>query len=212
MSYCILIPTINRKDLLVKALDWYVTNLPNVEIIVLDNGKQGIVSGAPNLRIFEPKTPKGVAASWNWLIHRAIHRGHTNFLVLNDDVILMKKQNEINLIIERWDEETFHRPRPFYNWSAFILSKHIFQKVGGFDENFKRCFFEDNDYEYRMQLAGIKIRYEDALNPEVFLNSQTILKDPLLGGYIENKDYYIKKWGGIPSEEKFKKPFTKNED
>ena len=77
MSYCILIPTINRKDLLIEALDWYIPNLKRTEIIVLDNGKQGIASGAPNLKVFESEENKGVAGSWNWLINKAIERGHT---------------------------------------------------------------------------------------------------------------------------------------
>lgn len=209
MSYCILIPTINRKDLLMQALNWYVPNLRETEIIVLDNGKQGIVSGASNLRVFESDKNKGVAGSWNWLIRKAIERGHTHFLVLNDDIVLKRYEDEIYQIIERGGNNVFHRPRPFYNWSAFILNKYIFETVGEFDQSFVKCFFEDNDYEYRMKLAEVEIRYEDALNAQVYLNSQTIEKDPLLGDYISNKEYYINKWGGIPTEEKYKTPFGK---
>jgi len=93
-------------------------------------------------------------------------------------------------------------------WSAFLMNRWIYEKVGGFDTNFKKCFFEDNDYAYRLKLAGVNIRYEDQLNAEIYRNSQTIQKDPLLGGYIENKEYYIKKWGGIPEQETFKSPFN----
>ena len=208
MRHCILIPTINRKDLLIEALQWYVANLKDTDIIILDNGKQGIASGVPNLKIFESEKNKGVAGSWNWLIEKAISLGHTHFLILNDDIILKRYSSEIKEIIERWGDNTFHRPRTFYNWSAIILNKSIYDMVGEFDEAFERCFFEDNDYEYRMRLAGITIRYEDALNAEVYRNSQTIEKDPLLGGYLENKDYYIYKWGGLPESETYKTPFN----
>ena len=208
MSYCILIPTINRKDLLIEALQWYVANLKDTDIIILDNGKQGIASGVPNLKIFESEKNKGVAGSWNWLIEKAISLGHTHFLILNDDIILKRYSSEIKEIIERWGDYTFHRPRPFYNWSAFILNKSIYEKVGEFDEAFEKCFFEDNDYEYRMRLAGITVRYEDALNAEVYRNSQTIEKDPLLGDYLSNKKYYIYKWGGVPESETYKTPFN----
>lgn len=209
MSYCILIPTINRKDLLMGALDWYLKNLPETEIIVLDNGKQGIVSGHPNLKVFEPKTPKGVAASWNWLIRRAIHRGYSNFLILNDDVILQRTELEIQDLIQKYGDNTFHRPHVIYNWSAFILNEYIFKKVGEFDESFQKCYFEDNDYEYRMRLAEVNVKYEEALNPQVYLNSQTIAKDPNLSGFINNKQYYINKWGGEPNNEIYKTPFNK---
>ena len=206
MSYCILIPTVNRKDLLMPALDWYITNL-KVEIIVLDNGKQGIASGTPQLKVFESDKNKGVAGSWNWLINKAIQKGHTNFLILNDDIILKRYENEIMDIINRDEKNVFHRSRPFYNWSAFILNKSIFETVGEFDESFVKCFFEDNDYEYRMRLEKITIKYQDNLNAQVYNNSQTIEKNPLLGDFIGNKDYYIKKWAGEPTKEIFKTPF-----
>lgn len=207
MSLCILIPTINRKDLLMEAMDWYSSNIRETEIIILDNGKQGIASAVPSIKVFESNYNKGVAGSWNWLINKAIAKGHTHFLVLNDDIILKRYVSEIQQIIDRYDEMTFHRPRPFYNWSAFILNKTIWDKVGQFDESFVKCFFEDNDYEYRMKLAGVNINYEDGLNAQVYRNSQTIERQPLLGGYIENREYYIRKWGGVPNEEVYKTPF-----
>jgi len=207
--FCILIPTINRKDLLMDALDWYLTNLPNTEIIVLDNGKQGIVSGNDRLRVFESQRNLGVATSWNWLIRRALNKKYTHFLILNDDVILKRSEYEINAIILKHGENSFIRPHPIYNWSAYILSADIYDKVGKFDESFEKCFFEDNDYEYRMKLAGINIKYEEGLNAHVYLNSQSTLKDPSLGDYVANREYYINKWGGEPSKETYQTPFNK---
>lgn len=209
MNFCILIPTINRADLLMEALPVYKEIYPNVKVYILDNGDQNIPKLSPNFEVMIPKPRfQGVAASWNMLIEYAIHENHDNFLILNDDVILKAGQGEISNIIERWGKNTFHRPRAFYNWSAFILNSNIYQKVGEFDENFKKAFFEDNDYEYRMRLAGMTIRYEDALNSEVYRNSMTIQKDPLLGDYVANKEYYLRKWGGLPNEENYKTPFN----
>ena len=79
MSYCILIPTINRKDLLMEALDWYIPNLKETEIIVLDNGKQGIASGAPSTA--SPailNNPRKFCPCWHDEIVRAAHR-HQEF-------------------------------------------------------------------------------------------------------------------------------------
>lgn len=209
MKFCILIPTINRADLLLEALPVYKEIYPTTQIYVLDNGNQGIPQISDNINILIP-VPRfqGVAASWNMLIDYAIHNGQKNFLVLNDDIILKAGEGLISEIIARWGENTFHRPRPFYNWSAFIFNKKIYEQVGGFDENFKKAFFEDNDYEYRMKCKNITIRYEDALNAEVYRNSMTIQKDPLLGDYVANRDYYLKKWGGLPNEETYKTPFN----
>jgi GT2 family glycosyltransferase len=209
MNFCILIPTINRADLLLEALPVYKDIYPNVKVYILDNGDQAIPNISPNFEVIIPKPRfQGVSASWNMLIEYAIHEGHENFLILNDDIILKAGQGAINQIIERWGPNTFHRPRAFYNWSAFLLNKTIYDKVGEFDENFKKAFFEDNDYEYRMKCKNITIRYEDALNAEVYRNSMTIQKDPLLGDYISNREYYIRKWGGLPNEETYKTPFN----
>ena len=208
MNFCILIPTINRKDLLIEALDFYTTHMPNTQILIWDNGKQAIPT-YPNTEIFEADYNYGVAASWNALIDKAWERGIENYLILNDDVILRCGEGIVNQIITKGqDSKAFHRCRPFYNWSAFLLRKFTFDLVGRFDENFKRCYFEDNDYQYRMRLAGISIVYEDDLNPEIYRNSQSILKDPLLSNYIDNRDYFVKKWGGMPDSETHKTPFN----
>lgn len=209
MNFCILIPTINRADLLVEALTAYKDCYPNTQIYVLDNGKQDIPEIAPNIEIIIPEPSfQGVSASWNMLIEYAISENHSNFLILNDDIVLLIGEGRINEIIDKWGVNTFHRPRAFYNWSAFLINKHIYQKVGEFDENFKKAFFEDNDYEYRMKLHGVTIRYEDDLAANIYRNSMTIQKDPLLGDYISNREYYIRKWGGLPTEEIFKTPFN----
>ena len=208
MNFCILIPTINRKDLLIEALDFYTTHMPNTQIHIWDNGKQAIPT-YPNTEIFEADYNYGVAASWNALIDKAWERGIENYLILNDDVILRCGEEIVNQIIAKGqDSKAFHRCRPFYNWSAFLLRKSTFDLVGRFDENFKRCYFEDNDYQYRMRLAGIPIVYEDDLNPEIYRNSQSILKDPILSNYIDNRDYFVKKWGGMPDSETYKTPFN----
>ena len=125
---------------------------------------------------------------------------------MNDDVILQKRENEIRDILKKGTKEHFYLCRPYYNWSSFILTKNVYEKVGPFDEGFKKAYFEDNDYMYRMKLAGVPIKYVDELNPDVYLNSQTIEKNPLLGGYIENKEYFLQKWGGLPESETFKTP------
>lgn len=207
-EYCILIPTINRADLLVDALHWYNQNLRNIKVFVLDNGEQNLTCRNGNIQVLSGMQPRGVAASWNFLIQLAISNSFSNFLILNDDIILKKPQTTIERIIDSYGTDYMHIPRPYYHMSSFLLSKKMYLKVGEFDENFQKCFFEDNDYKYRVKLNGFTIRYEDELNADVFKNSATIEKNPLLGGYIENREYYIKKWGGLPDEEKYKSPFN----
>ena len=206
---CILIPTINRKDLLMKALESYSEVMPEVTKLILDNGNQDIPCIDDNTWIWQSTQNLGVAASWNYLIAKAIINDFKYFLILNDDVILQKDEAQIRQILSKGTSEHFYLCRPFYNWSSFILTKKVYEKVGPFDENFKKAYFEDNDYMYRMRLAGVPIKYVDELNPDIYLNSQTIEKNPLLGGYIENKEYFLQKWGGLPESETYKIPFNK---
>ena len=209
MDICILIPTINRKDLLDEALYEYAKCYPNIDKFIVDNGKQGIKCLDDNTWIFEQETNLGVAGSWNYLVKKAIEKGYEYFLILNDDVILKKDKEWLDKIINMGNPHDFVLCRPFYNLSSFILNKTIYDKVGEFDEEFVGSFFEDNDYMYRMRLAGCTIRYNDDLNPDIYRNSMTIQKNPLLGNYINNREHFIKKWGGLPTEETYKTPFNK---
>lgn len=206
--FCILIPTINRADLLQEALAEYPTYYPEIDIFVLDSGNQNIpTSDYSYLHILTSENPMGVSKSWNYLINHAISAGYENFLILNDDIILKCGKNAVEKLLETFSHRVFIRPRPIFHWCAFILTKVIYRQVGMFDENFKKCFFEDNDYEYRMRLINVTILYSDTLEPAVFRNSMSTQKDPLLGDYIQNKEYYIRKWGGEPNNEKYLTPF-----
>jgi GT2 family glycosyltransferase len=212
-NFCILIPTINRADLLMEALAEYDKCYPNTRIIVVDSGKQSLGSSNPNVTIFGIPEPMGVARTWNCLISVASgYYKEENFLILNDDVILKKSESEIHKIIKRGNENTFQVCPMAYNWSAFLLRKSVFDKVGQFDEDFEKCYFEDNDYHYRMKLEGVKIKYEEGLIPDVYLNSMTIEKDPTLNNFVKNREIYVNKWGGPPNEETFKYPYNKYEE
>jgi hypothetical protein len=104
------------------------------------------------------------------------HASHV--LMLNDDIYLGKTEAEILELLKCNPDVHFFNS--FQNWSAFILSVSGFKQVGNFDESFGNCYFEDNDYFYRMQLLQIQDFYTAFLNPVVYRNSQTIQKDPSL--------------------------------
>jgi GT2 family glycosyltransferase len=209
MKFCILIPTLNRKDLLLEALDYYTNVFINTPIYILDNGKQDIPNTYRNTYIYNKENNLGVAGSWNYLIEKGISNGYNYFLILNDDIILKKDEESIYNIILKYGSDKFIRSEQFYNWSAYILSKNIYLRVGRFDTAFERCYFEDNDYEYRMKLENIPIVYEKELNAEIYNNSMTIQKEPHLNNFNNNMNYYISKWGGMPNEEKYNTPFNR---
>jgi len=204
-KFCILIPTINRADLLKEALFIYEYCFPKTYIYVLDNGYQHIENDNPKLFVLK-EDGLGVAESWNHLIQ--FNDMFDYMLILNDDIVLHTTEQSIYDIIDSDDKNSFYVCEPRNNWSAFLLSQSVYYKVGLFDENFQRSYYEDNDYYYRMKLLNVNYKIEDRLNPTTYRNSQTIEKSPHLNNSHNNKHYYINKWGGEPDHEKFTKPFN----
>lgn len=102
------------------------------------------------------------------------------------------------------------RFQPGPDFACFCVDRRLLQIVGSFDENFNPAHFEDNDMHRRIQLAG----YEGAAYAPYwhFLRS-TIRTDPerrgvVQGGAFERcRDYYLRKWGGMPGAEIYSVPF-----
>jgi GT2 family glycosyltransferase len=206
MKLIIGIPTINRADLLNEALANYFEDFKDTEIVICDNGKQDIITRERNFVLYKPEQNLGVSGSWNMIMDYADKVNGTHVLILNDDIYLGKSQEEINTIIRLWKPEFICTE---LNWCSFILSVEAYKKVGKFDENFFPAYFEDNDYFRRMQLAGVTIIVNPMLNPVVYRNSMTIQKTPELNnGFEKNRQYYISKWGGQPTQETFSTPFN----
>lgn len=243
IDYVILIPTLNRADLLNDALQAYALSpWKDKLLIILDNGNQDIkkfdhdsyinydlsINGIKfNLdtihdnwvvmRDWDSKSQGtkaknfGVSNSWNYMIEYAIAANPelTHFLILNDDIVFdTEKYADIESIIQESGSDKFIEPERG-NWCCFILPKIIYANVGLFDGEFYPAYFEDNDYDIRMKLAGHEKIRHIGLNPKIFRNSQTIAKEPTVNQFQKNMDYYIKKWGGMPHNEKFTVPFNK---
>lgn len=206
MKLIIGIPTINRADLLNEALANYFEDFKDTEIVICDNGKQDIITRERNFVLYRPEQNLGVSGSWNMIMDYADKVNATHVLILNDDIYLGKSQEEIGTIIRLWNPEFICTE---LNWCSFILSVDTYKKVGKFDENFFPAYFEDNDYFRRMQLLGISIIMNPMLNPVIYRNSMTIQKTPELNnGFEKNRQYYISKWGGQPTQETFSTPFN----
>ena len=77
---------------------------------------------------------------------------------------------------------------------CFCLPRWVYEKVGGFDEQFKMAFFEDDDYIMRFRQAGIPMRYKEV--EAKTLGGQTLKDMPEKNDfYNENREKFMKKWG-----------------
>jgi GT2 family glycosyltransferase len=201
VRYCIGIPTINRADLLAKSIADLSENCPDVEVVVVDNGKQDLYRmlerSKLNFELFENPENKGVAGSWNQIARYGFRMGYSWAWIVNDDVVLGKNQHEIERLCAD-SESPFEAPPVIaaQPWCSFLLPEKVWSSVGEFDEGYFPAYFEDDDYMERMKEKGLNVIWRDLVVPRVFRNSQTIQKDPSLNlNFSKNQERFVEKWG-----------------
>lgn len=111
--------------------------------------------------------------------------------------------------IEKEDVE--ESPHP--NFSAFMIDKRCWEEVGEFDEAFAPAYFEDNDYHYRIKLAGMAAwvhppamfyHYGSRTTNEAGENGKQVVTGRQ---FEQNIATYLGKWGGKPGEEAYETPY-----
>ena len=118
---------------------------------------------------------------------------------------------EINFINAKEREYISESEHP--NFSAFMISKYAWEKIGQFDENFSPAYHEDNDLHYRICQIGMKAlcippamfyHYGSRTWNNAILESATVKQQM----FLATRAYYVTKWGGLPGEEKFTHPYN----
>lgn len=152
----------------------------------------------------------GVANAWNLFAKEAKKEGYDAIIVANDDIYLYPEV--LKKFIDAMKISDFTSFVEYNMFSFYGMHISFFDKVGEFDENFWPAYYEDNDYHYRMKLIGL-----DSVNVEgtsyFHAGSATLGKFDLIRkmmhhhNFSKNTDYYIAKWGGLPHEERFTRPF-----
>jgi len=183
---------------------------------------------------------RGVCPSWNFGINFAIKELNSKyFFIPNNDILLHPKTIDLlfeaikaprcvlttafdvsGMVSQASEVLTMKLPEKDEisdapDFSCFMLKKDAIDKVGFFDERFFPAYFEDNDYHYRIRLAGLRA---SKIHRALYFHygSRTIKegKDIRIHadlGYAANRDYYKEKWGGKPGEEIYSTPFGKKE-
>ncbi len=175
-------------------------------IIVVANGcKDGVkqaeylsrletyLAELPCAKLIKHNEPVGLSQMWN----EAIEQSNThNLLILNDDLVLEDGfEKEVKSMLNQAPLQIINR-----SWSHFMISKSTIEQVGWFDERFKGIGNEDWDYEARLALAELEMRYADAVH---VLNEVLKPKDYSYGADMEvanqkysqmNLDFFQEKW------------------
>lgn len=189
------------------------------EFVIIDNSENGSAVTAlksltdmyANVHII-PRTKNILAGAWNDIMELYCD---DYIIIANDDVIPHK--DSIGSLIatakNNPDAAIINGSASSGNsYSLFLLRKWAYAKIGKFDEMLIPAYFEDNDYDYRRALAGLE-RITDPNATFSHYGSATMKSlDPVKLSkhhirFGNNRDYYIRKWGGEPGNERFKTPF-----
>jgi GT2 family glycosyltransferase len=179
---------------------------------------------------------QGCAASWNCGLNYAFDQAAIPAVaVLNNDSLLHPAA--LDLMLEVIRSKRYHfvtatnksaecaKPEDIFtlkvpeeskfeeapDFSCFMMDALCWRLVGKFDDRFYPAYFEDNDYHYRAKLKGEKLaKYNRALYFHYgsrTLKENSVIEVLVSSTYLENEDYFVRKWGGKPGSEQFTKPF-----
>ena len=215
------VPVLNREDLaarMIRSVDYPVEELlvivndpTNFNIVVATTEAKESNANIDRLRFSIPSFNLGCGGSWNNIIR---HRpAGPWWLIVNADIVF--GAGDLQRLAERMDGDSRPAFATVFEFGAFALNTACVDSVGWFDENLHPMYFEDNDYQRRMFLAGIE--YEQLPSTTTHDTSSTIRSDAALAArndvtFKANAAYYLEKWGGAPRQERFGMPFGRGQE
>jgi GT2 family glycosyltransferase len=205
-------PTLRRYDLLQKLVESAEAGERKPDgYYFVDNGgdlvsqmSRGAIRLPGNAYVETPGRHVGVAGAWN----RCLRASGDYTIITNDDVTMHPRT--IAALVEAAESSDAEFLYPEFNPGAmfcvFLLKQSCVDRIGGFDEAFHPAYFEDNDYHRRMKLAGVKEKCVSGIGYD-HVGSATLktFSGPELAKHHEqfrrNREYYMRKWGGLPGHE-----------
>lgn len=222
----LVILTYNKFDLMQRAVETALDSTLSPEIIVIDNSPD--IGGFkyiqqllyPARRVFILPMPNlGTSASWNWAMN---HYEDDPFVIISNDDIEFQRDTLAKLANRAVTSDAgliFGSQNDGVPFNLFLLKQKTFRTVGPFDETFRPIYYEDDDFAYRMKLAGLRMEeVTEARYLHVHGGSATLKAyDPAETErhhhrFRWNTEYYARKWGGPPHNETFTTPFNSGED
>lgn len=146
--------TLKRFDLaerLLRSIDYPVEHL-----VIVDNS--GTCSWNPvkpdfvvNMWVIRVPFGLGLVGAWNLIVKSTPYAPY--WVLVNDDAWFEPEQ--MKKIPEQVDTQALNFLDIVPQWSGVVLGEGMVEKVGLYDENFYPLYFDDNDLERRVDLAGI---------------------------------------------------------
>lgn len=204
---------INRPDLLDRMFD--SLDVPVGRALVVDNGRVGY--RREGAAVFEPPFH---SLGWPGSINFGIMQTPDApwWLFVNNDAYF--EPGTLARLVGRME---LAGERPLLTTQGFTvgaLTRACVDAVGLFDDqSFYPIYFDDNDYAYRCQLAGVPLERDHwCLEGDVGqsdVSSLTIKSDETLSHannrtWQLNRQAYVNKWGGPPGRELFTTPWGRD--
>mgnify|MGYP001188963047 FL=1 len=212
MHLTLVVPTLNRYDLLIELLASVRagTRVPD-HIYIIDNG--GNCPKIDGVEIVQPGCNIGVSASWNL----GLRLSKDVAIVSNDDMCV--RPDTVERIVSHGESYPIvccnsGLPGIGQSWGFFLQHPDVAKKIGWYDESFWPAYYEDADYLWRLKLANIPylVAIDVFADQPNGASSSTAklskeLKSQFHRAFYKNERRYIRKWGGLPGFEKFRTPF-----
>jgi SAM-dependent methyltransferase len=138
-----------------------------------------------------------VSHSWNLICEQAFQQGQY-CLILNNDLLVFDNSLDCLLEFAKNNPRSIITSPKTFDFSAFLISKQIYNEVGAFDENLKGGSLEDWDYTVRIQEKGVSILPCSTFKVLHVANATKnhVSQDPEICKLLEeSKIYYRNKWG-----------------
>ena len=142
-------------DRLLASIDYPVENL----VIVDNSGKREYIPVKPelvkNLWFIQLPHGLGYGGGLNLIVKTTPFAPY--WVLVNDDSVF--SPGALEKIHDQVDTDAINFLSIVPKWSGFVLGEGAVLKAGLFDERFHPIYFEDNDYERRLQAAGVKANF-----------------------------------------------------
>jgi len=194
MINAVIIPVLNRYDLLTRCLESLPSKLEHV--LIIDNGDTLSTEPYRRERILRMPSNLGVATSWNLGIKAYPHE--EGWLFLNSDAYFPTLHDWETLDAEAHNENIVLAGTP--GWCCAWIGAEVVRRVGVFCERYYPAYMEDVDYEQRARHHGINIITSEAhIHHD---NSSTIQSDPRIAAANErthsaNHAYHQYRWANL---------------
>lgn len=192
MDYLIVLPIINNEYLVDRCVE---SIKDKSKLLIIDNSPSGFGKKYGVEIEYHPNNI-GVPASWNI----GLKKGHAYTVLLSASMMVYGDIEQWLVKANNWGVYSFH------GWHLIGIRKATVDKLGFMDEGFYPAYYEDNDYHRRMVLAGCE--FPRILIDATSAGNAMTMHAGVKVRYYECQQYYIKKWGGLPNEEKYLLPFN----